>query len=101
MDRHPYELPIPGPAPGDARAYELVRVWESGETQHVALNALLWDDPGIWGIALVDLAKLIADAYGESSQMNSATALDRIKWGFDAEWNFATDTPKGGLIGSL
>ena len=98
MDRHPRELPIPGPAPEDARAYELVRIWKSDEAQHVSLGAMLWDDPGIWGFALVDLAKLIADAYGESGQMNSATALDRIKRGFDAEWNHATDTPTGELI---
>jgi hypothetical protein len=98
VDRHPHELPLPGPVPGDARANEMIRVWESGETQQVSLTPWVWDDPGIWGIALVDLAKLIAEAYGKSGQMNSATALDRIKRGFDAEWNHATDTPTGELI---
>jgi hypothetical protein len=98
---HPRELPIPHPAPGDANARELVRVWDSGGTQPVSLSPLLWEDPGIWGIVLADLAQLIAEAYGKSGQMNSAAALARIKGGFDAEWEFATDAPKGGMPGSL
>ena len=31
----------------------------------------------------------------------AAAALDRIKGGFDAEWEVATDAPKGGMLGSL
>jgi hypothetical protein len=97
---HPRELPIPQPAPGDANARELVRVWESGEMQPVSLSPLLWEDPGTWGIALADLARLIAEAYGKSGQMDGAAALGRIKAGFDAEWGVATDAPKGGMPGS-
>lgn len=98
MSRHLHELPIPDPAPQDPRARELVRIWEHNDEQQVSLSPLLWDDPGPWGIALVDMAKLIADAYSEAGQIDSATALDRIKQGFDLEWGDATDNPKGRLI---
>jgi hypothetical protein len=59
---------------------------------------MLWDDPGNWGIALRDLAKLIADAYGKSGKMDSVAALELVKKGFEAEWNMATDTPRGQLL---
>jgi hypothetical protein len=59
---------------------------------------MLWDDPGNWGIALGDLAKPIANAYGKSGKMDSVAALELIKKGFEAEWNMATDTPKGQLL---
>lgn len=99
MTRHLRELPIPDSALQDPRGRELVRIWKYSGGQRVSLSPLLWDDPGAWGIALFDMAELIADAYGKSRRMDSAAALDHIKQGFDLEWNSATDKPKGRLLG--
>jgi hypothetical protein len=46
---------------------------------------------------LVDLAKHVALAYHELNDMPVADALKRIKDGFDAEWDTATDEPSGSL----
>jgi len=94
MSRHPGELPIPGPAENDPKARELARIWESGDAMQMAIQPDLWDNPGTWGIVLVDLANLIAEAYDKSGQMESARALDLIRQIFDAEWNHPTDFPK-------
>src|SRR5215469_10744419 len=94
MNRHPGELPIPYPAEDDPKARELARVWESGDAMQMALQPDLWDDPGTWGIVLVDLANLIAEAYDKSGQMESARALGLIRQIFDAEWIHPTDIPK-------
>jgi hypothetical protein len=94
MSRHPGELPIPYPAEDDPKARELARVWHSGETLQMTLQPDLWDDPGAWGIVLVDLANLIAEAYDKSGEMESAKALALIRQIFDAEWNHPTDFPQ-------
>src|SRR5215475_704509 len=98
MNRHPGQLPIPFPASSDMKARELARVWQSRGTMQMALQPDLWDDPGTWGIVLVDLAKLIAGAYDKSGQMEAATALDLIKQLFEAEWISPTDFPKGSFV---
>jgi hypothetical protein len=76
-------------AASDPRARELARVWAAGGKQHVALDINLWKDPAAWGIMLVDLAKHVA------SGDEFTDVLTRIKEGFDAEWEAATDTPSG------
>jgi hypothetical protein len=98
MNGHPGQLPIPFPASGDVKARELVRVWQSRGTIQMALQPDLWDDPGIWGIVLVDLAKLIAEAYDKSGQMDAAKALELIKQLFEAEWISPTDFPTGSFV---
>ena len=64
----------------------------------MALLPELWDDPATWGIVLVDLAKLIAEAYEESGQMECAAGLELIRRIFDAEWNNPTDFARGGFV---
>ena len=98
MIRHVGQLPIPFPASLDATALELVRVWHAGETIQMALRPDLWKDPGTWGIVLVDLANLIAEAYEESGQMEGAQALSLIKRLFEAEWNSLTDFATGSFV---
>lgn len=73
MTRHPGELPIPFPASLDATALELVRVWQAGETMQMALRPDLWKDPGTWGIVLVDVANLIAEALRQVRSDGSGT----------------------------
>jgi hypothetical protein len=91
------QLPIPPAVDSDARARELLRVWAAHGKQHVSLAADAWNDPTAWGIVLVDLAKHIASAYQQSAGTDFSAALTRIKAGFDAEWQTATDEPSGQL----
>jgi hypothetical protein len=74
-------------------AKEVLRVWVAqGDRQEVALLPV-WDDPGAWGLLLVDIAQHAANAY-EAAGHNRAIALTRIKQLFDAEWNAPTDVPQ-------
>jgi hypothetical protein len=74
---------------------ELLRVWAAHGKQHVSLATNLWTDPASWGIMLVDLAKHVASAYKQTTDKEFASVLKRIKEGFDAEWETATDEPTG------
>ncbi|MBE3038142.1 MAG: DUF5076 domain-containing protein [Chloroflexi bacterium] len=89
------ELPIPGVAADDGTAVEIVRVWVAKRAQHVSVATGVWEDPAAWGIMLVDLAKHIAKAYSQTQGHDYASALARIKEGFDVEWDSATDRPTG------
>ena len=91
------ELPIPPRAVAATRAVEIARAWIADGTQHVTLNAPAWKDPAAWGMFLVDLARHVANAYQQSEGRDHDEVLARIKVGFDAEWNHATDTPTGGF----
>ena len=91
----PRQLPIPQPAATDPKAIEILRVWAAAGGQHVSINTGLWEDPGSWGIMLVDLARHIANAYEQSGKTEYSVALESIKKGFDAEWAWATDNPRG------
>jgi hypothetical protein len=46
---------------------------------------------------LVDLARHLARAHEQLGQMSSEEYLRRLKLGFDAEWDFPTDTGSGQL----
>ena len=92
---HNNELPIPPIALQNDNAKEIARIWAAGGAQHITLSAPLWSDPAMWGIMLVDLSKLVADAYNRSGDFDRTDALARIKSGFDAEWTSATDEPFG------
>lgn len=88
--QHQGQLSIPEPAVNDPKALEILRVWAAGEAQHVAINANIWEDPANWGIMLVDLSNHIASAYAEKGSIDKLEALNRLRQGFDAEWNFPT-----------
>jgi hypothetical protein len=98
MKPEPRQLPIPNSATQDPRAREILRVWAAFGKQHVTLEPSLWDDLDTWGLMLVDLAPHVANAYEQSRRMDSATALDRLKRGFDAEWDWPTDKPTGQIM---
>jgi Domain of unknown function (DUF5076) len=91
-------LDIPPIAQRDRNALEVARVWIAEGGQHVSLRADAWKDPAAWGILLVDLAKHVANAHHELSGRDPAETLQRIRAGFDAEWNHATDEPRGGFL---
>lgn len=84
------ELDIPQTLAADARATEILRVWLTGDTQTFVLRSNVWDDPAVWGILLVDLARHLANAYTARGGDYQAT-VSRIREGFDAEWENPTD----------
>jgi hypothetical protein len=92
-------LPIPEAARRDPRALEMLRVWAAEKGQHVSIKTGLWNDPFIWGLMLVDLARHIALAHEQLGQMSSDEFLDRLKQGFEAEWDHPTDRPRGSVGG--
>jgi hypothetical protein len=47
---------------------------------------------------LVDLARHVANAYQQTQELDPSDALNRIKAGFDAEWNHHTDAPRGKIL---
>jgi Domain of unknown function (DUF5076) len=98
MESLPRQLPIPPHAATDSKAIEILRVWAAAGQQHVSIDAGLWKDPGNWGVMLVDLARHIADAYKQSGKIEYLAALDRIRKGFDAEWDCPTDQPRGTFL---
>ena len=94
----PNELPIPNVALTSHNAIELLRVWAASGAQHVSIATEIWEDPGNWGIVLVDLAKHIANAYEKSNKLNKENTLERIKEIFEAEWSNPTSEPSGDLL---
>ena len=83
------ELNLP-PIAEHPEAVEVLRVWAvPGEGQEFSVRPV-WEDPGAWGLLLVDLARHVAYAY-EQQGMSGEDALCRIRAMFDAEWNAPTD----------
>ena len=84
------ELPIPDAVPAASKKAEMARIWLADGDQIVTLSHRLWDDPGAWGLMLVDLAKHVAKAY-EARGFSASEALARIKSAMDAEWSSPTE----------
>ena len=84
-------LPIPPIAVKDESAVELLRMWAVERGQHITISAQLWEDPASWGLLLVDLAQLIADAYVQTEGRHFDTTLARIRESSEAAWDTATD----------
>ncbi len=75
-------------------SYEILRVWGGPNLpQQYALNTV-WDDPGAWGLMLVDIARHAAKAYGGVGKISEQEALSRIKQLLEAEWDSPTDEPE-------
>jgi hypothetical protein len=92
------ELNIPPKAKDDPDSVELARIWAASGSQHVSLKVVHWRDPAEWGMMLVDLARHVASAYQQLEGRDLDDTLARIKKGFDAEWNYPTDTVTGEVI---
>lgn len=83
-------MPVPPAAQVDPEASELLRAWIVQNGLHVSLKPG-FDDPSVWGILLVDLARHAARAYAAEGKHTEASALRSIRHMFDAEWENATD----------
>jgi hypothetical protein len=79
-------------------ATEVLRVWKNTDWQKVQV-ALMPDDedPAVWGIALVDIARHVAKAYALQGRMSESACLARIRQLLDAEWKRPTQIPEGRL----
>ena len=91
------ELIIPPSVARDPKAVEMARVWHAAGKQHISLNAPGWKDPAAWGLLIVDIARMVADAYVQAEGRDRKEVLARIKAGLEAEWNSPTDPAKGKL----
>jgi len=90
---HRRELELPPIATDDPGAIEILRMWAaSGTCQQVVLRAV-WGDPAAWGLALVDIARHAAKAYGREGR-DPVEVLRRIREFFDAEWDNPTEEPE-------
>jgi hypothetical protein len=96
--RHKGELPAPPDAVKDPDGFEIARVWGAFGRQHVTLNVAIWEDMGAWGIALVDLARHVADACHQLDGRSRQEVLDRIREGFEAEWRKPTSGVGGRIL---
>ncbi|WP_150427584.1 DUF5076 domain-containing protein [Dechloromonas sp. CZR5] len=81
------------PLSRDAGAFEILRVWGGDNLPQQYSLKTVRDDPGAWGLMLVDIARHVAKAYGNTGDFSEEAALKRIKELFDAEWASPTDTP--------
>ncbi len=97
IQKNSQELPIPNPARDDPTSAEILRIWLSQGEQHVTLRHEISDDPGAWGLLLVDVARHVSNAYAQSEGADPKEVLNRIKWGFDAEWDNPTDQARGSV----
>jgi len=88
------QLQIPDTIKGDAKAFEVLRVWIAHQGQHISLRAGVWEDPAAWGIMLSDLAKHITNSYHQELGLDRQKTLDRIKAAMDAEFASSTDCPE-------
>lgn len=85
------ELAAPQDAANNDNAMEITRIWCIRGEQQFVLASDVWDDPAAWGLLLADLARQVAKSYAESSpQVSERTALERVKEGFDIEWEHPT-----------
>ncbi|MBA3393422.1 MAG: DUF5076 domain-containing protein [Deltaproteobacteria bacterium] len=86
----PRELPIPAAIARDKGARDVLRVWTGGDDNHtIVLRSDEWEDPAVWGMLLADLARHVAASYAEAGADPDAV-LDRVREGFDAEWESPT-----------
>jgi len=96
------QFPLDPPHFEGEEAIEILRVWLDDGPQSAchrfALLPRISKDVAAWGLILVDIARQVANAYVTSEPNNEniyLEVLSRIKEGFDAEWNYPTDTPQG------
>ena len=88
---HPNELPPPPGAKIDPKqSHEVLRAWIVKEGLQVSLQPA-FDDPSVWGILLVDLARHAARMYADQGDQTFEQALAKIRFMWDAETAKPTD----------
>ncbi len=80
----PQEQPLPPDVKGREDAIEVLRVFVLDGGLSMAFQRA-FEDPEMWGLLLVDLARHAARAYGRESELSEEEALSRILEAFEAE----------------
>lgn len=88
---HQGEQKIPLSVLDDAEAREVLRAWIGQKGLHMSFEAHTWPNPSTWGNLIVDLMRHLARGYEEDGMFDYKTALQRIRQGFDAEWENPND----------
>jgi hypothetical protein len=89
------ELAPPPAAAGDAKSFEIARLWVADGAQYAALRTDVWPDPAAWGIVLAELARHVALAYQSKDGHELEDALERLLAGFYAEIEAPSDLTTG------
>jgi Domain of unknown function (DUF5076) len=90
MAEHPNQIELPPNARDNEDAAEILRAWIVGG----GLEVSLWpafDEPEVWGVLLVDIARHVARMYADRGDVSEEQALAAVRKMFDAEWNRPTD----------
>jgi hypothetical protein len=82
---HPNALaPPPGAQIDPTRAHEVLRAWIVGEGLQVSMQPA-FEDPSVWGILLVDVARHAARMYADQDGCTFEQAMTKIRFMWDAE----------------
>ena len=94
-------IPLELPPFDGTEAIEVLRVWVDRDpvcqtqTQKFVIRPEPCEDPGEWGVLLVDIARQVAHAYAAAAEQQKeevySAVLETIKALFDAEWNNPTE----------
>lgn len=87
----PNELAIPPDAEARSReAVEVLRAWIVDGGLTVSFKTA-FDDPAVWGVLLVDIARQVARAYQKDGIAEEGDALAAIRDMLESEWDRPTD----------
>jgi hypothetical protein len=86
----PKEQPLPPDVNGRADATEVLRAFVVDGGLSIAFTRA-FEEPDMWGLVLVDIARHAARAYARESAYTEDEALTRIVDMFEAEIERATD----------
>jgi len=86
----PKEQPLPPDVIGREDATEVLRAFVVDGGLSIAFTRA-FEDPEMWGMLLVDIARHAARAYGRESEFSEEEALSRILDMFEAEIERPTD----------
>jgi hypothetical protein len=87
----PKEQPLPPDVIGRDDATEVLRAFVVDGGLSIAFTRA-FDEPDIWGLLLVDVARHAARAYAQAGEFTEEEALTRIVDMFEAEIARPTDT---------
>ena len=87
----PKEQPLPPDVIGRADATEVLRAFVVDGGLSIAFTRA-FEEPDMWGLVLVDVARHAARAYARESEYTEEDALNRIIEMFQAEIERPTDT---------
>ena len=91
----PTEQPIPPDALANDTAVEVLRAFVVDGGLSISFTRA-FDDPAMWGMMLVDIARHAARVYEKEGAMSEAEAMGRIVEMFESELGTPTDLGRTG-----